>query len=173
MASSFVPFLTSRSIKNGQESRSTSRQTLESLLFPSVRVTEEVAVERLKVALTSKAWEDALDVLSSNPEAAKVKSAQGRTPLISALMNKANIEVVEALLAAWPDAVKERDGQGHFSGGWTPLRVAISFRAPMEIVMPILSAWPEAAHEKDEYGAYGQDKEGRSLLLFTLDNRAS
>ena len=61
-----------------------------------------------------------------------------------AVTSNAPLEVLNALLAAHPDAVREADGEGLL-----PLHLALEHSAPDETVLGLLRAWPEATTHRD------------------------
>ena len=71
-----------------------------------------------------------------------------RFPLHYAAEKQASVEVVQALLAAHPEAAKEKDGYGQL-----PLHSAVAYQASVEVVQRLLSAHPGAAKEKDGRGS--------------------
>eukprot|EP00957_Ditylum_brightwellii_P071240 5415283-Ditylum_brightwellii.AAC.1 len=79
-----------------------------------------------------------LHQLEDNPDAAKERDKNGRTPLYNACRNISPIRVVFALLSAWPDGVKEKD-----ENGCTALHAACGNGASSEIVSALLRAWPD------------------------------
>eukprot|EP00957_Ditylum_brightwellii_P132464 10101662-Ditylum_brightwellii.AAC.1 len=60
-------------------------------------------------------------LLEKKPEVARGQDNCGRTPLHDACSNKTSLDVVSALLNAWPDAVKQTDD---YYDGCTPLHEA-------------------------------------------------
>ena len=94
----------------------------------------------LLAAICSGSPEAVLESLSSDPEAAKVKDDDGKTPLAVALGLKDNAAVVVALLEQHPDAAKEEDADGKL-----PLWLAVKAGAPGSVVAALVSAYPEAS----------------------------
>eukprot|EP00957_Ditylum_brightwellii_P199866 15236365-Ditylum_brightwellii.AAC.1 len=90
-----------------------------------------------------------LHLLEKQPDAAKQKDNRDCTPLQEAFGNFAPLEIVDALLTSWPDAVKEND-----SGfGYTPLHMACMENVQLEVVSALLQVWPDAARQKDRFGS--------------------
>lgn len=71
-----------------------------------------------------------------------------RTQLHLAMENNCPIEKVEALLALYPDAAKEKDSWGNF-----PLHCGMRWRAPAACVMAVLKAYPAAASGVSKSGS--------------------
>ena len=70
------------------------------------------------------------------------------TPLHCALRYNAPDVVVMAILAAWPDALKEMGG----TYSQTPLHYALRYTAQGAVVMALFAAWPDALTAKDSNG---------------------
>ena len=69
-------------------------------------------------------------------------------PLHWATYTQAPLEVVAALLKAFPEGAKEKA-----SDDWLPLHVATWNQAPLEVVAALLKAFPEGAKEKNSSGS--------------------
>ena len=80
------------------------------------------------------------------PEAARENGNVGQ-PLHYAAGNKAPLEVVDALLKAYPGGAMEEDISGRL-----PIHYAAQNKAPVEVVVALLKAYPEGAREKDGHG---------------------
>uniref|UniRef100_A0A7S2E7D9 Uncharacterized protein n=1 Tax=Ditylum brightwellii TaxID=49249 RepID=A0A7S2E7D9_9STRA len=87
--------------------------------------------------------------LEEQPEAARQKDENGRTPLhIVCLCREVPLDLVSVLLSLWPDAVKKKDGQG-----FIPLHYALMFGASsLDIVSALLNTWPDAAKQENRLG---------------------
>ena len=84
----------------------------------------------------------------NRPPARRVCHVQlGRTPLHVAAQFNSSEAVVQALLAAYPDAVKATNNDGN-----TPLHVAARYSSSVAVVQALLAAYPEAARAKDKIG---------------------
>ena len=70
--------------------------------------------------------------------------SDGTLPLHVAVASGASLEVLETLLEAHPDGVREADGEGLL-----PLHLALEHSAPDETVLGLLRAWPEACTIRD------------------------
>jgi len=84
----------------------------------------------------------------NRPPARRVCHVQlGRTPLHVAAQFNSSVSVVQALLAAYPDAVKATNNDGN-----TPLHVAARYSSSVAVVQALLAEYPEAARAKDKHG---------------------
>ena len=75
------------------------------------------------------------------------KSDYSGVPLHWATLRQAPLEVVAALLKAFPEGAKEKDNYGNL-----PLHLATQNQAPLEVVAALLKAFPEGAKEKNSDG---------------------
>lgn len=88
-------------------------------------------------------------LLKANPVAASAKDSDGNIPLSGAVANGAGADVVQALLAAFPDGISVRQAGGRQH---TLLHSACCNRASEATVTALLAAWPKAACERDTDG---------------------
>ena len=72
---------------------------------------------------------------------------RGYTPLHLGMEKQAPAEAITAVLAACPDAAKEKTKYGK-----TPLRIGMENKAPADAITAVLTACPDAAKEKDKDG---------------------
>ena len=79
------------------------------------------------------------------PAAARARDLYGYTPLHLAACHSSKVAVVQALLAAYPEAATARNG-------YTPLHMAASNRSSVAVVQALLAAYPEAAKATDTAG---------------------
>ena len=87
-------------------------------------------------------------VVHKEGEWIKEKDLYGNTLLHCALKTKTPEAVVTALLAAWPDAAKEKDN----TYGKTPLHLALEYNVAKAVAVALIAAWPDAAKEKNDNG---------------------
>lgn len=101
--------------------------------------------------IESRKWNELIERLQTHPSDASVvasegvSSAQGNLALHEACKNQPPIKVVEALLKAFPDAIKTK---GRW--GYTPLHYACSSGASPEVVARLIKAYPAATRIRDE-----------------------
>mmetsp|Transcript_11366 Transcript_11366/g.27234 ORF Transcript_11366/g.27234 Transcript_11366/m.27234 type:complete len:518 (-) Transcript_11366:461-2014(-) len=106
-------------------------------------------------------WEKVQELLRSRPEAAAYVGENGWTALHHACNRRCNnIEMMRALIDAYPDALLVTENQHR----WTPLHYACRFKAPSEAVRLLLSMYPE----KGRVCASRPDKKDRLPLFFAL-----
>lgn len=97
-------------------------------------------------------WEKVIKRVQENPEEARLRNLVGpeggqTTALHEAAMNDAPLDVIEALLQAYPEATEAQDDDG-----WTPLHTSCYFDASHEIVKRLLEADLGAVYKKDNEG---------------------
>jgi len=80
-------------------------------------------------------------------DAAWKQGVCGKQPLHYVIEHKAPMEVVQAVMAAWPEAVREKD-----MDDWSPLHFACIKNAPIEVLLAVFTTWPEAISELDMRG---------------------
>jgi hypothetical protein len=107
-------------------------------------------------ALQRKEWDVALACVQKAPHEAKVwisrKETDGRLrwrllPLHASVIFMAPIEVVQALLKAYPDGAKAKDDQGML-----PLHLSFRMGSPESVVTIILGAFPGSLQSNDRKG---------------------
>jgi hypothetical protein len=120
-------------------------------------------------AAKDKDWACLLALVKKNPQFAKKKDTDGCTLLHLACANSAPVEVISLLIAAHPDAAKEKisdDRQLQFlEDGWLPLHLACANNASFEVVSSLLAAHPD--------GAKAKYKDGRLPLHLACSKDAS
>ena len=89
------------------------------------------------------------------------KFADGDMPLHCAAQNSSSVAVVQALLAAYPEAVKTTTKGGH-----TPLHIAAQNSSSVAVVQALLAAYPEAAqpHPRARPARGHRPLRGRQIL---------
>jgi ankyrin repeat protein len=97
-------------------------------------------------------WRQVIDRVRRHPEEARLRNwpsadEGGTTALHEAAMNDAPIDVIDALLQAYPDATMALDNDG-----WTPLHTSCYFDASHEIVERLLQANLMAVYKYDNEG---------------------
>jgi hypothetical protein len=83
------------------------------------------------------------------PAAARARDETGWLPLHKAAEYSSSVAVVQALLAANPEAAKATNNRG----GFTPLHYAARSSISVAVVQALLAANPEAAKATDKYGS--------------------
>ena len=140
------------------------------------RRTDQDGAYPLHLAVATKATSDVVKaLLSAYPPASKIKwkgkaSSLDRLPppeflndfnmpLHIAVAKSASLDVLRALLEAWPEAISERSDNHEL-----PLHIALRIRAAPEIVEFLLQAHPEAAAAKqyEDYPLHIAVKENSS-----------
>lgn len=120
-------------------------------------------------AAKDKDWACLVALVKKNPQFAKKKDTDGCTLLHLACANSAPAEVISLLIAANPDAAKEKisdDRQLQFlEDGWLPLHLACANNASFEVVSSLLAAHPD--------GAKAKYKDGRLPLHLACSKDAS
>ena len=81
-----------------------------------------------------------LQILESDPDAARVELTQGRIliPLHIALVEQVPLEIITAILDKYPDAVREKTDDK------LPLHIACEQEASIEVITALLKAYPES-----------------------------
>jgi len=70
-----------------------------------------------------------------------------RLPIHISIQNEASLEVIDLLLARYPEGAMSKDALGRL-----PLHYAMSHKAPAEVVKSILAAFPASAGVEDKNG---------------------
>jgi ankyrin repeat protein len=110
-------------------------------------LTDKKHPEGLRKALTEKDWESALTVILHSPHYTKRRNTIQDLPLHVALYAGAPIEVVAALLEAYPDATKTRNYIGNL-----PCHYAYKFGTSSEGMKMLLRCNPDAASVRNDRG---------------------
>ena len=82
-----------------------------------------------------------------NRRGAKYRDHDGLYPLHWACSGSPPVEVVQALLTAYPSAAHKVDAEGS-----TPLHFATHYSAPLAVIETVLKAYPKAISMQDKYG---------------------
>jgi hypothetical protein len=112
----------------------------------------------LKTLIQNQNWESVLARLECNPHEAEEElrvttrggfnSNSGFLPLHYAMERRPPVQVVEALIDAWPEAVTTRT----MPGGCLPLHIASTWYAPVSSISALLAADRAACKVQDELG---------------------
>ena len=92
-------------------------------------------------------YDDAEILPLITPASARAEFSDGKMPLHFAAQYSSSEAVVQALLAAYPKAVKTTTKGGH-----TPLHIAAQYSSSLAVVQDLLAAYPEAAKATTKYG---------------------
>ncbi|KAL7564785.1 hypothetical protein ACA910_021048 [Epithemia clementina (nom. ined.)] len=108
----------------------------------------------LHIAIAHGATLDIVQLLTSNNgrEALELTNKFGQTPLLVALLNQADEDVVRYLLSLYPDALHIPDNQGNL-----PLHVAAKCGAETNTFEALLGQWPTSASEVNSQGLKASD----------------
>jgi hypothetical protein len=126
-------------------------------LLPAIDMdASETAPDMLVEALELKQWSRAIEIVAATPNAASCSGENEWrlrsplcTPLHTAVINTAPVEVIRALLAAHPEAASAIDD----GDGRTPLHwAAEDHSTPAESVRALLDAYPDGARQRDRHG---------------------
>ena len=96
--------------------------------------------------------------------AAKIKNKKGQYPIVVALDNKAPVDVLHAIFAAWPEVREKTDNLGR-----TPLMAALDNKADLDVVNLVLGSDVAKAKEM----AKEKRKDGWTPLMVALYNKSS
>eukprot|EP01038_Epipyxis_sp_PR26KG_P006848 gene6848-9375_t len=88
-------------------------------------------------------------LLSSYPDAVKLKDNNGNLPLHLSIIEKSSIEIIQLLLSSYPDAIKVKNNDDYL-----PLHLSIIEKSSIEIIQLLLSSYPDAIEVKNYYGNY-------------------
>jgi len=69
----------------------------------------------------------------------RIKTKKGTLPLHLALIETMSLEVIQFLLQAWPDAVRELD-----EDGCLPLHIAFMQSCTEDVIQVLAHSWPES-----------------------------
>ena len=105
-------------------------------------------------------WSLLIERALKHRKEARYMDADGLLPLHWAVSGGPPVEVVEALLRAYPDGASALDYEGS-----TPLHFACHYGANKNVVELLLSAYPDGISKQDRYG--------RSPLFHAVDKRAN
>jgi ankyrin repeat protein len=95
----------------------------------------------LHTLLELQNFDQARSLIRQNPECTAIQDGSYQsTPLITALMHQAPLDIVESLIQSHPEALHTKNDIG-----MVPLRVAIRNKANTEVILKVLDANPEAA----------------------------
>ena len=125
----------------------------------------------LHKAISENQSTTALLQMIKNPDAVQTKDDKGLLPLHRACKHNAPVEVINTLLAAYPEAARlkslviERETKYNF-GGKLPLHVACESKASIEIINALLASYPDAVKEKSAANT-------RTKYGIIIDNRES
>jgi Ankyrin repeats (3 copies) len=139
-----------------ETSRSTRRVDEASALVPSLPVT---AVSMIDLALMQN-WQQLLVNLKARRRDARERDIDGLYPLHWAVSGAPPLEVVRALIRAYPGACKKVDSEGS-----NPLHFASHYGGSVAMMELLLATYPKAVRVKDKYG--------RTPLYHAVDKAAS
>ena len=101
---------------------------------------KQLAVNSIHHLLSGKKWKDVETLLDSTPsEAFELGSPFNVLPLVTALMNKAPLWLVDSLIDANPVAVKTKNEYGMY-----PIRVAIRSRCTTAVIKALIREDPDS-----------------------------
>lgn len=106
--------------------------------------------------IEKKKWKDAMCQIQSNPEEAatwifrREKGGKIRwrlTSLHAAIIYNGPLDVIEAIIDAYPDALEKKDDEGML-----PVHLAFRNNMPNDVIYLLLDRYPEGLKEEDNFG---------------------
>lgn len=144
-------------------SSSTDTETLATIITPSLSITSTTLID---LALMQN-WPQLLVNVKANKRQARQRDADGLYPLHWAVSGGPPLEVVRALLKAYPGATKKVDSEGS-----NALHFSSHYGASVDVVKVVLDTYPKAISVVDKYGRsplwHAADKGANLDVLKTL-----